>query len=138
MDNLFRKVALDKLSSGQRLITGDLLRGAEVLSALPMYPANKGLKHVFRRLESVTGAQLINLDDQLSSMNVTTSAGYEDLASIGGDIEVTEDQANEFGGAQTYFAEMLPSILQETGQNIEKSYLYNTLRAYAIKIGSVV
>lgn len=138
MDNLFRELADRRLTPGQQLVSNNLIEQADVLAALPMYPTNNGLKHVFRKMNSVEGAKLINLDDELSAMSVDWTADSADLSAIGGEIEVGEDEAAEFGGHQKFFAEMLPSIFQKTGMDIERSYLYNTLRKKAISWGNVI
>jgi len=135
---LFRSLALSKLAPKQQLVSTDIIEQADVLAALPMYPTNNGLRHVYRKINSVKAAEIINLDDQLTSMNVDFTADFKDLSAIGGEIEVGEDEAQQFGGPVAFFAEMMPSILQKTGMDIERTYLYNTLRALAISKGNVI
>lgn len=130
LNNFFRDVALQNAKK-QAVMIDAVTEEAPIMAMLPMQEASHGLRNVYEELKSIQGAQLVNLDDELPSMNVESDLKYQDLGVLGGIIEVGEDKAKKMGGAKAYFARMMPSILRETGANTEKSFIYNNFRPYA-------
>jgi hypothetical protein len=128
--NFFRDVAI-AMAKKQTVMIDAVTEEAPILAMLPMQEATHGLRNVYESLKDVDGAQLVNLDDELPSINADGTLGYQDLSVLGGIIRVGEDKAVRFGGAVKYFATKMPSILRETGANTETSFIYNNLRPYA-------
>lgn len=130
LTNFFRDVAIAMATKQTKMIDA-VTEEAPILAMLPMQEASHGLRNVYETLKDVDGAQLVNLDDELPSINADGTLEYQDLSVLGGIIRVGEDKAKRFGGAANYFATKMPSILRETGADTETSFIYNNLRPYA-------
>jgi hypothetical protein len=130
LKNFFRDVGI-AMAKKQAVMIDAVTEEAPLLSMLPMQEASNGLQNVYEELKDVDGAQLINLDDELPSINADGTLEYQDLSVLGGIIRVGEDKARKFGGAANYFAGKMPSILRETGADTETSFIYNNIRPYA-------
>lgn len=132
--NTFREIAIEK-SPKQPLMVDQVLEEAPILGTLPMEETSNGLQHNYEEVESVTGAGLTDMDEALPEVNANTNLEKLDLSILGGIMEVGEDKARQFGGPGAYFAKKQPLILKKTGQDAEKSVLYNNIRATAITSG---
>jgi hypothetical protein len=130
INNFFRDVAI-AMAKKQTVLVDAVTEDAPMLAALPMQEASHGLRNVYESLKDVDGAQIVNLDDELPSINADGTLEYQDLGVLGGIIRVGEDKAKRYGGVASYFATKMPSILRETGANIETSFIYNNLLPYA-------
>jgi len=130
INNFFRDVGI-AMAKKQSVLIDAVTEEAPILAMLPMEEASHGLRNVYESLVDIDGAQLLNLDDELPSLNVDTTLTSQDLSVLGGIIRVGEDKAKRFGSAAGYFARKMPSILRETGANTEQSFIYNNLRPYA-------
>ena len=130
INNFFRDVALAMAKKQSKMIDATT-EEAPILASMPMEEASHGLRNVYESLKDVDGAQLINLDDELPSINADGTLEYQDLSVLGGIIRVGEDKARKMGGAITYFSKKMPSILRETGANTETSFIYNNFLPYA-------
>lgn len=130
INNFFRDVGIDRATK-QSVMIDAVTEEAPILAMLPTEEASHGLRNVYEVLKDVDGAQLVNLDDELPSINAEGTLEYQDLSVLGGIIRVGEDKARKFGTAQSYFAKKMPSILRETGANTEKSFIYNNFRPFA-------
>lgn len=128
--NFFRDVGIEKAVK-QEVMIDAVTEEAPILATLPMEEASHGLRNVYESLKDVDGAQLVNLDDELPSINAEGTLEYQDLSVLGGIIRIGEDKAKRFGNAQSYFAKKMPSILRETGANTETSFIYNNFRPFA-------
>lgn len=128
--NFFRDVGIEKAKK-QTVMIDAVTEEAPILATLPMEEASHGLRNVYESLKDVDGAQLINLDDELPSINAEGTLEFQDLSVLGGIIRVGEDKARKFGSAQSYFAKKMPVILRETGANTEQSFIYNNFRPFA-------
>ena len=129
-NNFFRDVAIQHAKK-QTVMIDAVTEEAPILAMLPMQEASHGLRNVYEELKEIEGAQLVNLDDELPSMNAEGTLKYQDLSVLGGKIRIGEDKARKMGGAKKYFADKLPVILRVTGANTEKSIIYNNFRTYA-------
>lgn len=130
INNFFRDVAL-AMAKKQSVMIDAVTEEAPILATLPMEEASHGLRNVYESLVDVDGAQLVNLDDALPSINADGTLEYQDLSVLGGIIRVGEDKARRFGGPGPYFARKMPSILRQTGADTEQSFIYNNFRVYA-------
>ena len=128
--NFFRDVGIEKAQK-QAVMIDAVTEDAPILATLPMEEASHGLRNVYEALKDVDGAQLVNLDDELPSINADGTLEIQDLSVLGGIIRVGEDKAKRFGSAKSYFAKKMPSILRETGANTETSFIYNNFRPFA-------
>lgn len=128
--NFFRDVGI-AMAKKQAVMVDAVTEEAPILAQLPMQEASHGLRNLYEELKDIDGAQLVNLDDELPSVNADGTVGYQDLSVLGGIIRVGEDKAKRFGSAADYFATKMPSILRQTGADTEKSFVYNNIRPYA-------
>lgn len=130
INNFFRDVGI-AMAKKQTVMIDAVTEDAPILATLPMEAASHGLRNVYELLKDIDGAQLINLDDELPSINAEGTLEVQDLSVLGGIIRVGEDKAKRFGSAKSYFAKKMPAILRETGANTEQSFIYNNFRPFA-------
>jgi|LGVE01.1.fsa_nt_gb hypothetical protein len=129
--DLFRELAIAN-SGKQPGMVDTLLEEAPILAMMPMQPSTHGFSNVFEKLSDVTGAGMIDIDDELPEIATTSELLQTDLSILGGTMFVGEDKAKKLGGAASYFSNKMPTILSKTGEDVEKAILYNNIRAFAI------
>ena len=127
----FREIAIAN-SKKQPEMVDQILEEAPILDMLPMQAASHGLWNLYESQGTVTGAGLVDFDDELSEVNSDTELQQIDLSILGGLIYCGEDKAKKFGGFTSYVARQLPAILKQTGMDTEASIIYNNIRQYAI------
>lgn len=137
LTNLFREVAIQQAPKQSTMID-KVTEEAPILEMLPMMAASNGFQNVYEDLKEITGAQFVALDEALPAIGMDSELKYVDLSVLGGIQEVGEDKALKFGGAPSYFAKILPSVLRETGADTEQSIIYNNIRAYALANSKLV
>lgn len=128
---IFRELAIANATKQPQMVDS-LLEEAPIVAGLPMQPSTHGFHNLFEEVTDVTGAGLIDIDDELPTVSANTEVKQKDLSILGGTIFVGEDKAMKFGGASAYFASKEPLIMKKTGEDLESAILYNNLRAYAI------
>lgn len=119
-------------------IVDNLTEEAPVLAMVPMRPSTHPFQNVFEKIVSIDAAEIVDLDDELPDVNVTSQLEKENLSTIAGTMFVGYDKAREMGGAENYFMGKLPMILRQTGANTENSIIYNKMRQFAIDNGNVI
>lgn len=134
VNNAFREIAIQNAVK-QTVLIDSLLEESPILAGMPMEASTHGLSNVFEKVTNVTGAGMVDLDAPLGTMDATTEVAQKDLSIIGGQMFVGEDKAKKFGSAMAYFDKKLPLALKQTGQDIEASIIYNSLRAFTIDEG---
>lgn len=132
--DVFREIAIEN-SKKQPKMVDQLLEDAPILDMIPFEATSDGLFNVYEELVDVAGAGLVDLDEALPVVNVESKLEQVDLSVIGGEMFVGEDKARKFGGPEAYFARKQPTILRKTGMDLEKSILYNNVRAKALTSG---
>lgn len=132
--DIFREIAIQN-SEKQPKMVDQFLEDAPIVEMLPFERTSHGLFNVYEELVDVQGAGLVDLDEALPVVNVDSKLEQISLSVIGGEMFVGEDKAKQMGGPQAYFAKKQPSILRKTGMDLEKSVLYNNIRAKAITSG---
>ena len=135
--NAWREVAIRKADKQAQMVD-DFTEDAPFLAAMPVQESSAELSNVAERILNITGADTVDLDAALPTINAETELVQTDLQKVGGLIEVGKDKAKALGGPQAYFAGKMPWIMRETGMAIEKSFLYNSFRAYAFQEGKLV
>lgn len=128
--NTFRELALKQAPLQAKEIDA-LTEDAPIFEMMPMMPASNGIQNVYEVLKDIEGAQVVNLDDELPLIDANGDLAYEDLAVLGGIIQVGEDKAKLLGGAPAYFTKKIIPVLRETAANVEKSFIYNNVLPYA-------
>ena len=130
MGTTFQEIAV-QMAPKQKVMIDTLTEEAPILKNMPVEPSSHGLWNVYEELDSVTGADVVDLDSPLPNISSDSILQQKDLSVLGGKIKVGEDKAKKFGGKEAYFAKKMPAILHRTGMDMEASVLYNGIRAYA-------
>ena len=132
------KELVNKYAQKQSVLIDNLTEDSPILDGIPFKGASHGMWNVAEKLSDIQGAAFVKFNAPLPSMGVTTDILKVDLDVMGGEIEVPEDQAAMFGGAQSYFSKNTPAILREAGMSTEKRILYDNFIKYAIQNGTAV
>ena len=128
--NYFKDMAIAQAPKQGKIVDA-ITEEAPLLEMLPMQAASNGIQNVYENLKEIDGAQVVDLDSELPIINAEGDLVYEDLAALGGIIQVGEDKAKKMGGAASYFAKKMPAIFRETSANTEKSIIYNNFLPFA-------
>ncbi|MCK5603910.1 hypothetical protein KAR91_18630 [Candidatus Pacearchaeota archaeon] len=131
INNTFREIAIAN-SPKQPELVDSLLEESPILGTLPMAPTSNGLQHNYEEVKEVKGAGLLALDEALPTVDATTALEKIDVSVLGGEMEVGQDKARQFGSPGAYFNNKIPMILKKSGMDAETSILYNSIRAYAL------
>lgn len=134
MNDSFYQIAIEKASK-QRQMIDQFTEDSPILSAMPIEPSTHGLQNVYEELVSVDSAEQVDFDASLPEVGMDTKLVQENLAKFGAKMSVGEDTAQVYGGVAKYFNKKTPMFLRTTGQNMEKSILYNVIRAKAYAQG---
>lgn len=137
VNKIFRDLAIANAKKQPQMVDA-LLEEAPIIAGMPMQASSHGFYNLFEEVKNVTGAGLIDVDDELPTVDADGELKQKDLSILGGTIFVGEDKANQFGGASAYFASKEPLIMKKTGEDLERTVVYNNLRAYAIAQGKAV
>jgi len=130
LKNLFREMAL-LAAPKQGVMVDSVTEESPIFAMAPTQPASNGIQNVYEELKNIEGAQVVNLDEALPVVGADGEIKSVDLSVLGGIQEVGEDKAGKMGGAPAYFASKMPAILSDTGSNLEKSLIYNSIKPYA-------
>ena len=131
MSKSFREIAIAN-SKKQPQMVDQLLNASPLLDTMPMQAASHGLWNLYEEQGLVTGASLVDFDDELGEVGSDTSLKQVDLSILGGINYCGEDKAKKYGGYSAYLASQLPAILTQTGMDAEASVIYNNIRQFAI------
>jgi hypothetical protein len=137
LKNTFYEIAI-KQAPKQSLVVDAITEESPILAGMPFYPSSNGLSNVYEEVSAITGAEIMDYDAAMSTMKVDSELKFSNLSSVGGEIEVGEDKALQLGGPDAYFASKLPLIMKESGNRIEYSLFYNSLRSYASTSGKLI
>ncbi len=137
LTNTFREVAIANAAK-QAIIIDNVTEDAPCLRSLPMQAATHGLWNVYEEVISATGPNLVDLDSALGAIDASSELKQVNLSAIAGLIEVGEDKARQFGGAERYVETKMPAVLRKAGADVENSMFYNNFRAYAAAHGKLV
>lgn len=127
-----REIAIDKAKKRPELVDF-LLEEAPILDTVKWIPASHGLWNVEEQLTAVNGAQFVDLDAPLPTMDASTKLRQTFVSVMGGTMTVGEDKAAQFGGAPAYFARREPKLLKKAGMDTEKAIFSDQWRKAAIK-----
>ncbi len=129
-----KELAIAQAPKQEHLIDA-ITEESPILAMMPMAPASNGIQHVYEELKDVTGAQVVDLDSELLHIDMNGDRRYKDLSVLGGKMSVGEDKALKLGGPAKYFNSKLPTILTDTGANVEKSWIASVY-AFAKSVGN--
>lgn len=137
INNAFREIAIQQTPKQAKFVDA-LTEEAPFLAAMPTQAATHGMHHVHEKLVDITAATIVDFDDELPQVDLTSKLEQTNLSMIGGTMYVGVDKARQLGGAAKYFNSKAPLILKETGSQTEQSILYNNFRQYGIDNGNVI
>jgi len=137
MTNTFYEEAIESAPK-QAVLIDKIVESSPILSNMPMMPTSDGLSNVYETVVDLVGADQVDLDAPLPTMTYDSNLTQVDLSVFGGKMVVPEDKAKKLGGAQAYFGKRLPKQMAETGNALEKSLYYNSLRKFSIDNGNYV
>ena len=132
--NTFHDVAIEKAPK-QQIIVDAFTRKAPIFAGMPVEASSDRFHNVYERVNDVTGAGLVNLDEALPEVSASTELEQIPLSVFGGKILVPSYKANMLG-RDAYVAKRLKMILPRTAQKVEESIIYNNIRATAISNGN--
>ena len=127
-----------QIAKGEYPLLDKLFEKTPILDSAVYQATNDGMRHVVEIVKSADAAEVVELDGAIPEITSDTSLEDVKLGAIGGIMKVGTDAAKLFGGAVAYFGKKLGPILKKTGQSMETSLIYNTLRPYAISTGNVI
>lgn len=126
------EIALDKAKKRPELVDF-LTEEAPILKMLKWIPATHGLWNVEEVLDSIQGASFTELGSPLPSMKAETQLRQTYVNLLGGEVEVSKDKADQFGGAANYFARRENAFYKQAGMDTELSIWRDYWRKAAIK-----
>ncbi len=126
------EIALDKARKRPELVDF-LTEEAPILALLKWIPATHGLWNVEEVLDNIKGASFTELGAPLPTMNAETQLRQTFVNLLGGELEVSKDKADQFGGAQKYFARRENAFFRQAGMDTELAIWRDYWRKAALK-----
>ncbi len=120
----------------QPKMVDDLTEKTPILERVKWEPASHNLWNMAEKLNDITGAQFVNADAALPTVDTSSDLVKTDLAVLGGEMEQAQDTVDQFGGAAPYFSKKEPRILKQAGMDTEKKLYYDNWLAKAIDDGN--
>ena len=130
-----KEIAIDKAKKRPELVDY-LLEETPVLAKAKWIPASHGLWNVEEVLKSVEGPSWVDLGAPLPSMQARTGLEQTYVSVLGGEVEVSKDKADQFGGPSKYFARRERAIIRKAGMDTEAALFTKQWRAAALKKGT--
>ena len=112
------EIAMEKAKKRPELVDF-LTEDAPILAMLKWIPATHGLWNVEEVLDAISGASFTDLGAPLPSMKAETQLRQTYVNLLGGEVEVSKDKADQFGGAQKYFARRENAVFRQAGMDTE-------------------
>ena len=131
------KEIANKFAKKQKQMVDDLTYKAPILERVRWEEASHNLWNMAEKVEDITGAQFVNANAALPTMNASTELVKTDLAVLGGEMEQAQDTVEQFGGAAAYFAKREPLILKQAGMDTERKLYYDNWMAKAVDDGNI-
>jgi hypothetical protein len=132
LNNAYHEVALMTAPKQRRVIDRVFTR-APALQAVPTFPTTDGWETVYEIELQADSMEIVNLDEKLPIINSNTDLRRVQIGIMGGKMLIPKDKARALGGAAAAFAKKLPSVLKQTGMNMERAIFEKTFLP-AVKI----
>ena len=126
-----KEIANDKAKKRPELVDY-LTEEAPILGSVKFIAASHGLWNVEEVLSGIKGPSFVDLGAPLPSMEARTGLETTYVSVLGGEIEVSKDKAQQFGGAPQYFARREKPVLKKAGSDTETALYEKYWRAAAI------
>jgi hypothetical protein len=127
-----------KYANKQPKMVDDLTENTPVLERMKWEAASHNMWNTAEKLVDIQGAGWVNANASLPTMNVGSELVKVDLTVLGGEMEVRQDTADQFGGPAAYFAKKEPHILKRAGEDTERKLIYENWLAKAIADGNAI
>jgi hypothetical protein len=118
------KEIANKFAKKQPKMVDDLTEKTPILERVRWESASHGLWNMAEKLNDITGAQFVNADAPLPTIDTSSDLIKTDLSVLGGEMEQAQDTVDQFGGAAAYFAKKEPLILKQAGMDTERKLYY--------------
>ena len=128
---MFYDWSVDKCPK-QSVLVDNFTEETPFIRILPMEASSHGLENVREEVVNIIGGDMTDLNGPSPAIDATTGLERETLKRISGKITVPINTAQQYGGADAYYAKKMPLILQNTGEKTEQTILYNSFRAHAV------
>lgn len=110
------------------------LQDAPLFNSMPMMETNAKLANVTNKVKSITTPQVIDFDAPLPEIRTTFEKTYAVIGKVGGKISLGLDKIELLGeGLDAYVAAQLEPIMNQTGQDFDKSFMYNIIKAFCLQ-----
>lgn len=131
-EQTLHEIALDKAKKRPELVDY-LTEEAPILNMVKWIAATHGLWNVEEMLDNIQGASFTDLGAPLASMKAETQLRQTYVSLLGGEVEVSKDKAQQFGGAQKYFARREKAFFRQAGMDTELAIWRDYWRKAALR-----
>jgi hypothetical protein len=128
--NTLKEIAI-AVARKQTVLVDNILEESPVLASIPYEEATHPMWNVYQDVESVTGGSFVDANAVLPTMSSTSQLKQTTLGIIGGQHEVSKDNANMLGGAEAYFRSKEGLFLKKTGMASELK-IFNNFETFSI------
>lgn len=132
------KEIANKHAKKQPKMVDDLTEKTPVLMRVRWEAASHGMWNMAEKESDITGAQFVNADAPLPTVDASSDLVKTDLSVLGGEMEQAEDTVDQFGGPRAYFAKKEPRVLKQSGMDTERVLIYDNWQAKALDDGNYV
>ena len=104
-----------------------------IMANMPMSPTNKGFNDVYEVVKEVDGIPQTDLDAPIPEIDLSTDLEQISLNSFSGRIIAGIDKLKQLDtNIASYVGERLPKHYRRTMEQMEKTWIYNFARAFAL------
>jgi len=115
-----------------------LTEESPILAATKWTAASHEFWNAAEKITNITGPGYVKMNDALPVVGVSSGLEKIDLNILGGEMEVPQDTAKQFGGAVAYFAKKQALVLKKAGNDTELKLFQDNWRAFAIDNKNVI
>ncbi len=127
-----------KNSKKQPEMVNSLTEEAPILETCKWKAATHQMWNVAEVMKDVTGPGYVNMNAPLPAVGVSSGTEKVDLSILGGEMEVPQDTADQFGGPAKYFADKQPHVLKKAGNDTEATLFYKNWLQFAIDNKNII
>ena len=115
-----------------------LTEESPILAVAKWTAASHEFWNAAEKITNITGPGYVKMNDALPVVGVSSGMEKIDLNILGGEMEVPQDTAKQFGGAVAYFAKKQPLVIKKAGNDTERKLFQDNWRQYAIDVKQVI
>lgn len=111
----------------------NITENSPIIKAIPFVESSDQLWDVSSEIKMIgSGMQNVDLNSPLSEVQVADALKQTQLNIFGAKMFVPEDTAKLSGGPDKYFGKNRTAFERQTGQDVERSYIYNAFLPFAL------